>query len=130
MQNPRENLTLFEVRQLTEQQRLDRIGELLFNAALSYCRKQQRLTKETRQSEQPAAMQPSRPSAEYDSEIVQYLMQAGPAAPRDIRLALGLSRTTANRRLTELVHAGRIVATGRTHMLLYSVKLPRDPSAN
>lgn len=51
--------------------------------------------------------------------ILDYLDRRGAAAPKDIRLALGLSRATAQRRLAQLAREGQIVPQGQTQSLLY-----------
>ncbi|MBL9217566.1 MAG: winged helix-turn-helix transcriptional regulator [Opitutaceae bacterium] len=51
--------------------------------------------------------------------ILDYLNRRGAAAPKDIRLALGLSRATAQRRLAQLAREGQIVPQGQTQALLY-----------
>jgi len=51
--------------------------------------------------------------------ILDYLNRRGAAAPKDIRLALGLSRATAQRRLSQLAREGQIVPQGQTQALLY-----------
>lgn len=51
--------------------------------------------------------------------ILDYLHRRGAAAPKDIRLALGLSRATVQRRLAELAREGQVVPKGQTQSLLY-----------
>lgn len=51
--------------------------------------------------------------------ILDYLNRRGAAAPKDIRLALGLSRATTQRRLAQLAREGQIIPQGQTQSLLY-----------
>lgn len=51
--------------------------------------------------------------------ILDYLSRRGAAAPKDIRIALGLSRATAQRRLAQLAREGQIIPQGQTQALLY-----------
>lgn len=61
---------------------------------------------------------PTVPRSDSD-RILRYIEQYGAASPKDVRLALGFSRATAQRRLADLAREGRIVGTGKTHSLLY-----------
>lgn len=116
---------------LTEAERLDRIGELLYTAALRYCRRQAHTGVVPEVKPPPLSASIPAIAASRDTyDIVAYLAKAGPAPPRDIREALGLSRTTAFRRLRDLVEAGQVKLQGRTHALTYGLVEPSDPSRN
>jgi DNA-binding MarR family transcriptional regulator len=52
--------------------------------------------------------------------IIALLRQAGPSSPREIGAAMNLSRVTTYRRLTAMVVAGQVTATGHTHNVKYS----------
>lgn len=60
-------------------------------------------------------------SVDDTRRILDYLNRRGAAAPKDIRLALGLSRATAQRRLAQLARDGQIVPQGQTQALLYLI---------
>lgn len=51
--------------------------------------------------------------------IVLYLHRVGSASPRDIQLALDLSKATTFRRLQELVQTGVLLRTGKTTAIRY-----------
>ena len=101
---------------MTDEERLRRIGVLLYEGARCYWAA-------VDAGEIPAPPEMAEASVvsatSIDDQILQYIDRRGAAAPKDIRLALGLSRATEQRRLAQLVQEGRIVAKGKTHSLLY-----------
>ena len=101
---------------MTDEERLRRIGTLLCEAARCYW-----AAIDAGEIPAPPEMAEATgaPSAGNDDRILHYIKRRGAAAPKDIRLALGLSRATAQRRLAQLVQIGKIVANGKTHTLVY-----------
>ena len=55
-----------------------------------------------------------------DARILEYLQTTGSAAPRYVRVALGLSRITTCRKLAGLVAAGKIMVTGKARNATYA----------
>lgn len=110
---------------MSDEERLARIGALLRKAAIRYWAAiDAGEIPAPPEMAESATIQPS--PAEDADRIVHYLERRGAAAPKDIRLALGLSRATAQRRLARLAQDGRIVAKGRTHALLYLLNSKPD----
>jgi len=103
---------------MTDEERLARIGALLRKAAVRYW-----AAIDAGEIPPPPEMAESvrvAPSVDGDGDsVLHYIERHGAAAPKDIRLALGLSRATAQRRLAGLAREGRIVAKGKTQALLY-----------
>ncbi len=103
---------------MTDEERLARIGALLRKAAVRYW-----AAIDAGEIPPPPEMADSvRAAAPVDDDgdrVLHYIERHGAAAPKDIRLALGLSRATTQRRLAGLARDGRIVAKGKTHTLLY-----------
>jgi len=103
---------------MTDEERLARIGALLRKAAVRYW-----AAIDAGEIPPPPEMTESVRVAALDDDdgdrVLRYIERHGAAAPKDIRLALGLSRATAQRRLAVLAREGRIVAKGKTHTLLY-----------
>jgi hypothetical protein len=104
---------------MTDEERLHRIAALMLKGARLYWAA-------VDAGEIPPPPEMDEPSAPVESgvrgdeaRILGYIERRGAAAPKDIRLALGLSRATAQRRLSQLVLDGRLVANGKTHSLLY-----------
>ena len=54
------------------------------------------------------------------AKIIALLREAGPTAPREIGAAMNLSRVSIYRRLTEMVAAGQVTATGNTRNVKYA----------
>lgn len=104
--------------EMTDEERLARIGVLLRKAAVRYW-----AAIDAGEIPPPPEMAVSEPHAEVplsDSDrILRYIERCGAASPKDIRLALGFSRATAQRRLADLAREGHIVGQGKTHSLLY-----------
>lgn len=103
---------------MTDEERLARIGALLRKAAVRYW-----AAIDSGEIPPPPEMVESVRVAPPDDDdgdrVLRYITRHGAAAPKDIRLALGLSRATTQRRLAGLAREGRIVAKGKTHALLY-----------
>lgn len=103
---------------MTDEERLARIGALLRKAAVRYW-----AAIDAGEISPPPEMAKSvrvGPPVDDDGErVLRYLERHGAAAPKDIRLALGLSRATTQRRLAGLARDGRIVGKGKTRTLLY-----------
>ena len=104
--------------EMTDEERLARIGVLLRKAAVRYW-----AAIDAGEIPPPPEMAASEPHAAVpvsDSDrIVRYIERHGAASPKDIRVALGFSRATVQRRLAELTREGQIVGKGKTHSLLY-----------
>ncbi len=107
--------------QLTEQDRLSRIGELLCRAIL---RAEFASPKPSARGEPPKEAGPA-----AEQIIVNYLRFFGTAAPAELRLTLGLSKSTANRSLQRLLEHGRVAVAGRTRNAAYRLT-DFDPSRN
>lgn len=108
--------------EMTDEERLARIGALFRKATMLYLAAIDagEIPPPPEMIESPPVTPPVAPPPTTDGDrIVRYLERHGAAAPKDIRVALGLSRATAQRRLAHLAEEGRIVAKGRTHALLY-----------
>jgi len=103
---------------MTDEERLARIGALLRKAAVRYW-----AAIDAGEIPPPPEMAESvreAPTGDGDGDrVLRYIERHGAAAPKDIRLALGFSRATTQRRLAGLAREGRIVAKGKTHTLLY-----------
>lgn len=110
---------------MTDEERLARIGALLRKAAVRYW-----AAIDAGEIPPPPEMAESvcmAPPEDGDGDrVLRYIERHGAAAPKDIRLALGLSRATTQRRLAGLARDGRIVAKGKTHALLYLVRSKHD----
>ena len=105
---------------ISDEERLQRIGELIYKAAVLWWAAID--AGEIPHPGEPREDAPRAPLPANDSErILQYLARVRHAAPRDFRLTLGLSRATVQRRLAELLTAGRITAIGNTHCRTYTL---------
>jgi hypothetical protein len=117
---------------LSREERLRRIALILIKAGTLYRRAvaagQMPVPPELQEREVPPAADAE--STDDRSRILNYLRRRGAAAPKDIRLALGLSRATAQRRLAELARDRLIAATGTTQSLVYQLLAPIHPFAN
>jgi predicted transcriptional regulator len=54
------------------------------------------------------------------ARIIALLRQAGPSSPRTIAAAINQTRISTYRRLTALVAAGQVTATGKTRNVKYA----------
>lgn len=118
---------------LPEAERLERIGEVLHIAATRFCRHRGRTgepVQATLPTLPPLGPWPTTSHPGDVGKILNYLAKTGPASPRDIREALNLPRTTAFRRLRDLVDSGQVKQQGRTRALTYHLIEPADPSLN
>lgn len=105
---------------ISDEERLQRIGELVHKAAVLWWAAID--AGEIPHPDEPRENFPPASLPTNDSErILHHLARVRHAAPRDFRLELGLSRATVQRRLAELLKAGRIAATGKTHGRSYTL---------
>lgn len=109
------------ISQMTEEERLQEIAELLATAALRYLGRQH--TNSPRE-EEPSPTQPQVWDLVEDSVeklVLRHLQANVAASPVDIERALSIPHATLARRLARMRAAGFIVATGRTRDTQYSL---------
>lgn len=104
---------------LSEEQRMNRICQLLSKAVVSDW--SSRLAETPRQPTE-SNLPPDRPSESSDEErIVGYLSLVGEANAALIRETLGLSKMRVYRALQPLLTSGRVAASGRSRMTTYAL---------
>lgn len=115
---------------LSEDERLDRIGALIAKAVVLYRNDQQRageVEPETvADADQGGVIRSVADLAEDETEkqVIRYLERVGSATPRGFSAALGLSRQTVTRKLARLRASGLVVVTGKTRMARYELAGP------
>lgn len=109
------------ISQMTEEERLQEISELLATAALRYLRKQ---------GPKPPYEEGQSPAQsevwdlvddELERQILRFLKQHVSADPTQIRSALGVSEMTLVRRLARLRGVGLIQVSGKTRNARYEL---------
>ncbi|RRJ95650.1 hypothetical protein Ga0100231_003980 [Opitutaceae bacterium TAV4] len=118
-------------RNLTEAERIRRIGELLFTAVIRY----RHLHPE--EFEKPARF-PRNPgqklaggfdpadfvSDESEKRILRYLSVVGTASPKDFQVALEMSSATVTRKLVRLRASNLVTVSGKTNAVRYQLAPP------
>lgn len=113
--NPNSPLTLAEAAAMPEKERLRRIGHLLAKAIII----QEAKPRESPQSDPPGGTHIQTGVEQSDDERILNHVRLAPASPKEIRSALGFSRSTFNRRIAALKLAGKVVQRGNTRGTRY-----------
>jgi hypothetical protein len=115
---------------LSEEQRLNRICELLSKAVMADWT--ERLVRENPIN--PATTETGAPNAESSDRqrILEYLALVGSATPSTIRATLDLPRMRLYRAVQPMLANGRLAASGRTSTITYSLAPGKgvDPGLN
>jgi len=111
--NPYENLS--------SEERLTRIAELLSKAVTLYLMKQQDKQRETAVAEIAAKVEIAGPDW-VTRGIVEFLKRVGWATPREIRRCLDVTRSTCWRRLRALTAEGVLETRGFTRGVQYRIR--------
>lgn len=116
-------LTFTQQIDLSDQERVCRIGELLATAVIRYHR-QRRITRPvTLKSSPGTAVNPLELLGDQsEKRIVDYLANVSTATPHEIGAALNLSRATVTRKLASLRKAGLAIVTGQTKGATYKLR--------
>ena len=61
--------------------------------------------------------------------IIDYLQRVGSASPREIQDAIGVSKATAFRRLSQMVQTGSVIRAGKTTAIRYRLRKPTIESS-
>ncbi len=112
---------------LSEEERLDRIGALIAKAVVLYRCDRRRAGKDEPQTVADADQAGLIRSVadlvkdETEKQVIRYLDRVGSATPQNFSTTLGLSRQTVSRKLARLRVAGLVVVTGKTRMARYEL---------
>jgi uncharacterized membrane protein len=116
---------------ITRAERLSRIGELLAKGVALMLAREAQEKEDLKQVEllkQNSASTRTTHHAEHavgendaESAMLAYLLRVGAASPRDIQLAMDMSKATAFRRLDHLVKNGLVTRAGKTTAIRYRV---------
>lgn len=104
---------------LTEEERIQRIAELLLLAVQRSCSAAPVANPVTAAPSE--AVDPGSSADETDGKVLRYLHQFGGAAPKQIRAGLGIPSSTLCRSLARLRERGRVRAFGRTRAAWYEI---------
>ena len=107
---------------LTEEERLRRIGAFM-------CRLARSQPIEPAKALPPPRDPPSDESTAPRDQVIAYLQRHGEASPQELRLSLGLTRTTGYRLFQQLLDSGTIAVRGNTRSVTYTA-MPADPFRN
>jgi|CXWL01.1.fsa_nt_gi CRP-like cAMP-binding protein len=116
-------LTFAQQSDLSDQERVRRIGELIATGVMRY-RRQQRITGQVAPKSSPGTVvNPIELFSDHaEKRIAHYLANVSTATPHEIGAALGLSRTTVTRKLARLRKAGLAIVSGRTKGATYKLR--------
>lgn len=117
-------LNLESYANLSEEERLDRIGALIAKAVVLYrC--------DRRRADQPEPEEVGRAKRvisladlvqdEVEKMILEYFAKVGSSTPKSLCAALNLSRRTVTRKLARLRSGGFLVTTGNTRLASYEL---------
>jgi DNA-binding transcriptional ArsR family regulator len=112
---------------LSEDDRLDRIGALIAKAVVLYRCDRRRAGKDepetVAEADQAGVIRSMADLAkdETEKQVIRYLERVGSATPQNFSTTLGLSRQTVSRKLARLRVAGLVVVTGKTRMARYEL---------
>lgn len=116
-------ITLMQQMDLSDQERLRRIGELIATAVIRHRRRQRTTLPHAEAASSGTRIDPVElVGDETEKRLVRYLGGAGAATPHELGGVLGLSRTTVTRKLARLRSAGLVVVSGRTKGASYKLK--------
>ena len=116
-------LTLTQQMDLSDQERLRRIGELIATAVVRYRRRQRTTLPQAAAASSGTRIDPAQlVGDETEKRLMRYLGGAGAATPHELVEVLGLSRTTVTRKLARLRKVGLVVVSGRTKGASYRLK--------
>jgi CRP-like cAMP-binding protein len=107
---------------LSEEERMGRIGAFM-------CRLARSQPIEPAKALPPPSDPPSDEGAAPRDQVIAYLQRHGEVSPLELRLSLGLSRTTAYRLFQRLLDSGTIAIRGNTRSVTYTA-IPADPFRN
>lgn len=110
---------------LAENERLDRIAILIAKAVVLF-RRDERLAGKASALDGGEAAEPisdvtDMVTDEMEKQILRYLGRLAPATPRNVGIALNLSRQTVARKLERLRNAGLVTVTGKTRRARYEL---------
>ncbi len=109
---------------LSEDERLDRIGALIAKAVVLYRKDRQRAGHPEAGEEGKAKRVISLADLvqdEVEKMMLQYFEKVGSATPKSVCAALNLSRRTVTRKLARLRTGGFLVTTGNTRLVSYEL---------
>ena len=108
---------------LSDQERLRRIGELIATAVIRYRRRQRTTLAKAGAASSGTRIDPVElVGNETEKRLVRYLVGAGAATPHELGEVLDLSRSTVTRKLARLRKAGLVTVSGRTKGATYKLK--------
>jgi biotin operon repressor len=116
------SLTFAQQSDLSDQERVRRIGELIATAVIRYRRQKRTVMPPVETSPRGYIDPADLVGDETEKRLVRYLGSAGAATPHELGDMLGLSRTTVTRKLACLRRAGLVVVSGRTKGATYKLK--------
>jgi hypothetical protein len=118
-------------RNLTETERIRRIGELLAIAVIRYrhlhpeeFEKPARLPRDSCQKVTDGFDPAGFVSDESEKRMLRYLSVVGSAAPKDFQVALGMSSATVTRKLMRLRSSNLVTVSGKTNAVRYQLAPP------
>ncbi|MEZ5415456.1 MAG: helix-turn-helix domain-containing protein [Opitutaceae bacterium] len=107
---------------LSDSIRLERIGEILYDAILASGLLEETGEDEASLPESTRGQQQilsGAPQDQSEARVITYLGRVGEASPSALRTVLGMPRTSAYRVMNRLVESGRILSEGQTRTLVY-----------
>jgi len=116
-------LTFARQMDLSDQERLRRIGELIASAVIRYRRRQRTTIAKARTVSSGTCVDPvDLVGDEIEKRLVRYLAGVSAATPHELSEVLDLSRSTVTRKLSRLRTAGLVTVSGRTKGATYKLK--------
>lgn len=108
---------------LSDQERLRRIGELIATAVIRYRRRQRTTVAKAGSVSSGTCIDPVElVGDEIEKRLVRYLGGVNAATPHELSEVLDLSRSTVTRKLSRLRMAGLVTVSGRTKGATYKLK--------
>jgi CRP-like cAMP-binding protein len=112
---------------LSESERIRRIGEFFATAAERYWRAERLAGRVAPGEPQPVRREIKLSELVNDAverQMLDFIDSRIEVTPRELHLALGISRATATRKLARLRAAGLIVPVGKTRQVRYTLRGP------
>jgi len=108
---------------LSDQERLRRIGELIATAVIRYRRRQRTTIAKAGTVSPGTCVDPvDLVGDEIEKRLVRYMGGVSAATPHELSEVLDLSRSTVTRKLSRLRMAGLVTVSGRTKGATYKLK--------
>lgn len=116
-------LTVARQMDLSDQERLRRIGELIASAVIRYRRRQRTTIGKVEKVSSVTCIDPvDLVEDEVEKRLVRYLGGVNAATPHELSEVLDLSRSTVTRKLSRLRTTGLVTVSGRTKGATYKLK--------